>query len=314
MDFFNKEHGFLYLRNITTRASRLNEYHKMTISEADFLKEKNEGKLILDNIFFNDRYGYLKEDIERAISNINEFFMIDFGLENIDQLKGYKNIHKIILLPNSYEFLIETIKKSDRSHRGDEILENYMQFYAHLQEGKDDTLNAFVVKNKQNDVGTVIFKIFKHLVNTLEIYISGSPLLKSERLKLILENVKLLDPSWSGLQAYKILTNEINKFEDHVWGMGTYNRPQSFLGGHKTDRLYTILTESFFDVNGYSGVTLLLSRQELVFISRYGAIEAQYKDEDDRYGEKIPYQDRIDKVFFRKADGWGDGVWNKKNK
>ena len=59
---------------------------------------------------------------------------------------------------------------------------------------------------------------------------------------------------------------------------------------------------------------LLLSRQELIFISRYGAIEMQFKDANDKYGEINHFESRRKNVFFEKNDSNGDGVWIDKNK
>jgi len=314
MNLLHKNRGFIYAKNIVTRHSRFGEYHKTTISEDDFDNAIINNELILENRHFNFKYSYLRSDIEQAISDLNNYWMIDFGIENINQLNNFDNTYKIIIIPESIEFLKENVIKSGRQERLDEIILSYENFYANLNEVFNNELNSLVIKNKKNDLGGVTFKIIRHLVNSTNCYISGSPLFKDERLGLILVNLQSLNPASNGLEAYKLLSNAINEFEDQIWGANNYFPPRSFLHGNKTDRMYTIFTESFFEVPGYTGVSLLLSRRELIFISRYGAIEIQLKDDEDKYGDNIHFDSRKRNVIFKKNDSTDDGVWVDKNK
>lgn len=121
-------------------------------------------------------------------------------------------------------------------------------------------------------------------------------------------------PTKNGLLAYKSLTQCVNEVEDQVFGETLWNCPRTFLNGERTDRIYTILSESFYEVPSFPGVSLLLAKDELIFISRFGAAEVQNKLIDDKYGEAIPYEQRSNEVIFSKLDASGDGVWHVKNK
>lgn len=314
MNYLHKEKGWQYVRNITTRLARLGEYHKISVNQSIFNQEKENGNLQLVNDFFGDSYGYLSLDLKRAISTTNEFWMIDFGIENLNQLSDFSNTYRIIVLPESIEFLRSNILNSDRPQRLNDILKTYQEKYAFLSEGYNHTLNSQCIINYKNDIASIIYKSINFIIKEINHSLTSSFLLKAERLKLILENLKFERPASSGLEAYKILTDCINKFEDMVWGYESYTIPRTFLNGQRTDRLYTILTESFHSIPYYTGVTLLLSKVELVFISRFGAIEFQYKDMNDPFGEKIGFDKREDKVFFRKNDSKNEGVWHNKNK
>ena len=135
-----------------------------------------------------------------------------------------------------------------------------------------------------------------------------------ERLLEVLEYLRNLPGAKSGLEAYAQISNALNDFEDCVFGRNSWSPPRSFQDGNRTQRLYPILPENIFPVDGYNGVMLLLAKKELVFISRFGAIEIQKKCESDKYGALLHYKERSDTIVFKKTDYYGGGVWNDKNK
>ncbi len=137
---------------------------------------------------------------------------------------------------------------------------------------------------------------------------------RKERLLQVLEQFKKLPPATNGLEAYKQFCELINHSEDVLWGKESWNPPRTFLDGSRTDRLYPIYPESFHPVQGFPGVTVLISKMEIVFISRYGAIEIQEKDPDDKYGTNNHFSERHHLCIFKKHDAYRDGVWHNKNK
>lgn len=128
------------------------------------------------------------------------------------------------------------------------------------------------------------------------------------------EGLQAYAPASSGLEAYAQLSEVINNTEDEIWGKEAWDLPRTFLDGRRTDRLYPILPESFHPVQGYPGVTILVSKIEVVFISRWGAIEMQRKDPEDKFGERMHFAYRSDRVLFTKSDAYGDHVWHDKNR
>jgi len=134
------------------------------------------------------------------------------------------------------------------------------------------------------------------------------------RLLEVLEYLRNLPRAKTGLEAYSQLSNALNDFEDCVFGRCEWSPPRSFHDGSRTQRLYPILPENIFPVERYNGVMLLLAKKELVFVSRYGAIEIQKKCESDKHGTVVPYKERSNSVIFNKADYYGGGVWDEKNK
>lgn len=137
---------------------------------------------------------------------------------------------------------------------------------------------------------------------------------RRERVKLILEKLASLPPACSGLEAYQQISETINTLEDAIWGRDYWSPPRSFFGGISTQRFYTIFTESFFSVEDFPGVTLLLGTKELIFVSRYGAIQMQRKLHSDRYGLDNKFHLRRSQIFFEKVDAYDHDVWHEKNK
>ena len=137
---------------------------------------------------------------------------------------------------------------------------------------------------------------------------------RRDRLLKALKSVSQLPNASNGLEAYKQISEAINQEEDLMWGKDTWNPPRSFLAGNRTARLYPIYPESFHSLKKYPGIMLLLSKREIVFISRFGAIEIQEKDINDQYGEITPFSERKEKILFSKLDAYNHDIWHDKNK
>ncbi len=136
---------------------------------------------------------------------------------------------------------------------------------------------------------------------------------RGERLKAILELVKTMQPAHNGMEAYKQISDILNHSEDEIFGSDYWQPPRSFLDGSRSDRLYPIYPESFHPVDRFPGVTMLFAKRELIFVSRFGAMEMQKKHEEDITGEIVPFDQRRDAVVWEKLDAYGSGVWHQKN-
>jgi 5'-deoxynucleotidase YfbR-like HD superfamily hydrolase len=137
---------------------------------------------------------------------------------------------------------------------------------------------------------------------------------KSHRLKLIFEEIADRDPARTSLEAYRQISDAVNRVEDMYFSASHWQPPRHVGPGVTTDLLYPIAPESCYPVPHYAGVDLMVSVKECVFISRFGAIEVQIKDKRDLFGERIAFHARSDRVIFSKADSAGDGVWHDKNR
>ena len=77
--------------------------------------------------------------------------------------------------------------------------------------------------------------------------------------------------------------------------------------------MYPIAPESIYPVHNFSKVMLMISINQVVFISNDGAIEFQIKDKNDIFGVNINFSERKDKILYSKNDIYGCDVWDKKN-
>lgn len=307
MRVLQRTRNYFYVRNVTTRHARFGEYYKTTISTREFDAMNARNELAFVNVFFGHHYGYLKADVEHAIGSVDVTAMIDFGIENIRQLDGWTGVAKVIILPESEEMLRKSLRRSRRDRDVEAVVKSYREKYGALKEGVEAETGRFIVRNYENDVGATAYRIAEHL-SALPQAREVSQIGRSERLSYILENLRLYPEACSGLEAYKYLTEAIDKFEDR-FGVEPWSPPRTFLDGTRTSRMYTIFPESFLRVSRFPGVTLLLSKRELVFISRNGAIQIQDKDLEDLHGERVPFCDRKDRVIFDKVDSSGNDVW-----
>jgi hypothetical protein len=137
---------------------------------------------------------------------------------------------------------------------------------------------------------------------------------KQHRIQVALDYLYSLPPAGTSLKAYELFTRAINLVEDEFLGQESWSIPRTFLTGARTERIYMGQVESLHPVPRYSGVDILIHVREVVFFSRYGAIEIQQKVADDRYGFKKHFEERTDLVIFQKPDSAGDGVWHTKNR
>jgi len=136
---------------------------------------------------------------------------------------------------------------------------------------------------------------------------------KLVRLRKAFEELAGRPPAHTGIEAYRQLSDAINRVEDQQWGSDYWDPPRHLPPDASTKRLYPIAPECMYPVPGFAGVDVLVAKDHVVFISRYGAIEAQEKDRDDLLGDLSPFASRRDKVIFEKPDSEGSGVWDGKN-
>ena len=110
-----------------------------------------------------------------------------------------------------------------------------------------------------------------------------------------------------------MLSETLNEREDAIWGADDWHPPRTFKDGVRTERLYPISTESFVPVPGFPGVTALLARREVLFVSRYGALEVQEKLREMDLQSQLLTAKGSERVIYQLNDSAGDGVWHTKN-
>ncbi len=146
-------------------------------------------------------------------------------------------------------------------------------------------------------------------------YRDGSDNSKRERLMNAFSAVASMPPATNGLQAYRQVSDAMNRTEDALWGAEYWNPLRSYPPGTSTDRMYPIAPESFFPINEYPGLTALVSVNEVLILSRYGAMELQSRLLDPTDSANFNLRESPSAVvLFKKPDPTGDFVWSPKNK
>lgn len=211
-------------------------------------------------------------------------------------------------------FLVEFTEKNDRyfpplTGHSQELLRRIFRAAARRQ----DTTSAALLK-KVAPRAVQLTLPFDHGTSDGENFQETSARTKSSRLAMALEEVGRRMPARTSLEAYRQISDAINRVEDMHWGADYWEPPRHVDPGARTARLYPIAPESIYPVRNYGGVDVLVSVTEYVFVSRFGAIEVQTKDRDDSYGKFNAFCGRRDRVVFEKHDYAGNGVWHEKNK
>lgn len=107
---------FYYPKVLTDRPARIQD-EKNSISQLEFDKIEETGKLLYVEVVYRSRYAILKEDVEAAVKS-RKIPIVDtqFGLK----LKGYDLLKIYILPPSLREF-----KKKLEVYRGDDREKRY---------------------------------------------------------------------------------------------------------------------------------------------------------------------------------------------
>jgi hypothetical protein len=139
----------------------------------------------------------------------------------------------------------------------------------------------------------------------------GAPASKRERLFAALQRLQDVPACSSGLEMYRNLCQALNHVEDNALGESSWLPPRTFIGARSSERLYPTYPESMLRVSGAPGITALWHETEVVFISRFGAMEVEEKNGRDL--ELIVSEGGATRLFSR-LDAYGDGVWHPKNR
>jgi len=156
-------HSFRFLKNYTTRQYRDEKHTKISITEKEFHQLQDDDSLSFVNEHYSYKYAYSKTDIIQAINSKNEYYMIDFSIQNIQQLKVYKNIKSFIIIPESLEMFASRVLKSNRASRFDRIMNEYEIYYSTLKEGYDYEIDAYVMINVENRLDLIVKSIVYQL-------------------------------------------------------------------------------------------------------------------------------------------------------
>ena len=185
----------------------------------------------------------------------------------------------------------------------------YKKVAKHRNISKDKLQKTIKDKCVSKDLFTLIEEKSNHEFNEKYLGIN-----KKDRLGNFFQELSNLPLPKNSLEAFRQISETLNIAEDRIFGTDYWKPLRFYPPGIKTDRMYPVAPESIYPLYNFSKVTLLVSINELIFISNDGAIEFQKKDKGDIFGTDIDFSNRIDRVLFKRTDQYGCEVWDEKNK
>jgi hypothetical protein len=129
---------------------------------------------------------------------------------------------------------------------------------------------------------------------------------KDERIRELLEALRVAEPADNGLLAYRLISTTLNDIEDRQLGPASWKPPRKFGDGVISERLYPSYPESMFVVDGWPDVTMIVHMKQLVFIGSGGAFQFQRREDS-----AIHYSERHSLVLLDKPDSRARCVWSR---
>lgn len=119
---------FKYINCYVTRNLRQNDKARIKVSVETFKKMQVNGDFFAANEHYDSHYGALYSDILAAIDDKQNFYIVDYLIQNRKDLEPY-NHHKILIVPDSIESLTKWVIGSTRLERLYRIQHEYKLYY-----------------------------------------------------------------------------------------------------------------------------------------------------------------------------------------
>jgi len=203
-----------------------------------------------------------------------------------------KNINYFPPLKGHYDFVSEIIYTKVATHR--KTSKKKLKLYIK---------NKCMVKNLFSSNLSNDFQLIKPITKNS----------KNDRLNKLFIELENLPIAKNSLEAFRQISETLNIIEDSIFGLEHWKPLRFYPPLVETKRMYPVAPESIYSVHNFSKVMLMVSINQLVFISNDGAMEFQIKDKEDIFGVNINFSERQDKILYSKNDIYGCNVWDKKN-
>jgi guanylate kinase len=111
-----------------TRPLRASDVSRISITKEVFNCKDQEGHFFCKNAQFDTLYGTPVKELEIAIEDSNNNYILDFMIKNYEQFECLKH-RKILMLPETEELLKLRIISTNRQERESEILTDFRENY-----------------------------------------------------------------------------------------------------------------------------------------------------------------------------------------
>lgn len=165
MEALHHRYGWQFITIFTTRASRNQEFYKLTLDSNSFERKVQSGDALFVNECYGNFYGVSKGDVLSATYCIRKVWMLDFSIANHEQTKNLLNTKRIVILPEDEVQLTTQICEANRSEREASILQDYRQNYADLHAGYEANLDLLCLVNRRNLLDESVEEVRRFVAN-----------------------------------------------------------------------------------------------------------------------------------------------------
>jgi deoxycytidine triphosphate deaminase len=121
-----RKHGYRILHTYTTRPPRGIDDDRRSVSEEEFNELELSDQIASTSTIFNYRYGADKACLHEALANGSPVYLVDFALENWQDLAAFGGSPVgILVLPPSKAELVKRLRAQNRENRLEESLRQF---------------------------------------------------------------------------------------------------------------------------------------------------------------------------------------------
>ena len=117
IDSLTENHGWLALTSYVTRPAREGETHKRAISDSEYEAMATRGEFWSDVSQSGYRYALLSSEVNQALCDPRQIYVVDYGLENRDVFFKDHSYCTVYLTVDSKIALEERLSAAGRSER-----------------------------------------------------------------------------------------------------------------------------------------------------------------------------------------------------
>ena len=121
-------HQWIPISCYLTRPLRDSDIARITVTNKEFNAKDGAGYFSFVNQQYNVMYGTPEDELRIAANDLNNKYILDFMLKNSWQLENI-NHTRVIMLPETEEFLKSRISLANRQERLSEILIDFQENY-----------------------------------------------------------------------------------------------------------------------------------------------------------------------------------------
>lgn len=148
----------------TTRKSRESDFARISIADIEFESMKERNEFLIVNEHLGAKYGNIKEEFQKAVSNNERYFIIDYMIKDYLKFESFKPLN-FVVLPKNETQLLKQIENAGRLERRSKIIKDYKTNYSEIAILNSLGSQAKIVINYENEVDRTVENIYEEIKN-----------------------------------------------------------------------------------------------------------------------------------------------------